>query len=87
MVQGYTRVASHQDQVLGLQPHPEFTPEMCAFLWHKRRALWGEDHDFRGMSSLPKTHDGLALAGFMIHFVQYGLSGGGAGGVHRNDRK
>jgi GMP synthase-like glutamine amidotransferase len=75
------------DQVFCIQPHPEFTPEMSAFLLNKRRAHLGEDHYQRSMGSLPEPHDGLALARFMIQFVQYGLSGGGAGVMHRNDRK
>jgi hypothetical protein len=75
------------DQVFCIQPHPEFTPEMSAFLLNKRRAHLGEDHYQRSMGSLPEPHDGLALARFMIQFVQYGLSGSGAGVMHRNDRK
>ena len=62
------------DQVFCIQPHPEFTPEMSAFLLDKRRALLGEPLYERSMGSLSAPHDGLALARFMIRFVQYGLS-------------
>jgi GMP synthase-like glutamine amidotransferase len=62
------------DQVFCIQPHPEFTPEVSAFLLHKRRALMGEPLYEQSMGSLAEPHDGLALARFMIRFVQYGLS-------------
>lgn len=63
------------DQVFCIQPHPEFTPDMSAFLLDKRRALLGESFYQSAMESLTEPHDGLALARFMIHFVQYGLTG------------
>lgn len=63
------------DQVFCIQPHPEFTPEMSAFLLEKRRALLGESFYQSAMGSLALPHDGLVLARFMIHFVQYGLTG------------
>jgi GMP synthase-like glutamine amidotransferase len=62
------------DQVFCIQPHPEFTPEVSAFLLDKRRALMGEPLYEQSMASLSEPHDGLALARFMIRFVQYGLS-------------
>lgn len=62
------------DQVFCIQPHPEFTPEVSAFLLNKRRALMGEPLYQRSMDGLTEPHDGLALARFMIRFVQYGLS-------------
>ena len=62
------------DQVFCIQPHPEFTPEVSAFLLDKRRALLGEPLYAQSMGSLSEPHDGLALARFMIRFVQYGLS-------------
>jgi GMP synthase-like glutamine amidotransferase len=62
------------DQVFCIQPHPEFTPEASAFLLDKRRALMGEPLYAQSMASLSEPHDGLALARFMIRFVQYGLS-------------
>ena len=62
------------DQVFCIQPHPEFTPEVSAFLLDKRRALMGEPLYSQSMGSLSEPHDGLALARFMIRFVQYGLS-------------
>lgn len=61
------------DQVFGIQPHPEFTPQVSAFLLDKRRALMGEPLYAHAMDSLAEPHDGLALARFMIRFVQYGL--------------
>ena len=62
------------DQVFCIQPHPEFTPEVSAFLLDKRRALMGEPLYAQSMGSLAEPHDGLALARFMIRFVQFGLS-------------
>ena len=62
------------DQVFCIQPHPEFTPEVSAFLLDKRRALMGEPLYEQSMASLSEPHDGLALARFMVRFVQYGLS-------------
>ena len=62
------------DQVFCIQPHPEFTPEVSAFLLDKRRALMGEPLYEQSMGSLAEPHDGLALARFMIRFVQFGLS-------------
>ncbi|WP_353238333.1 amidotransferase [Limnohabitans sp.] len=75
------------DQVFCIQPHPEFTPEVSAFLLSKRRALMGEPLYEQSMGSLAEPHDGLALARFMIRFVQYGLSGQAAQASGRNDRK
>jgi GMP synthase-like glutamine amidotransferase len=62
------------DQVFCIQPHPEFTPEVSAFLLDKRRALMGKPLYEQSMGSLSEPHDGLALARFMIRFVQFGLS-------------
>jgi GMP synthase-like glutamine amidotransferase len=62
------------DQVFCIQPHPEFTPDVSAFLLDKRRTLIGETLYEQSMGSLSQPHDGLALARFMIRFVQYGLS-------------
>ncbi|WP_293749209.1 amidotransferase [Limnohabitans sp. Rim8] len=62
------------NQVFCIQPHPEFTPEVSAFLLDKRRALMGEPLYEQSMASLSEPHDGLALARFMVRFVQYGLS-------------
>jgi len=75
------------DQVFCIQPHPEFTPEVSAFLLDKRRALMGEPLYARCMDSLSEPHDGLALARFMIRFVQYGLSDADTHAPNRNDRK
>jgi GMP synthase-like glutamine amidotransferase len=83
---GATLLATHEqcpvaayaveDRVFCIQPHPEFTPEMSAFLLDKRRALLGESFYQTAMGDLHAPHDGVALARFMIHFVQYGLSAG-----------
>jgi GMP synthase-like glutamine amidotransferase len=62
------------DQVFCIQPHPEFTPEVSAFLLDKRKGMLGEPLYEQSISSLSEPHDGLALARFMIRFVQYGLS-------------
>ncbi len=75
------------DQVFCVQPHPEFTPEVSSFLLGKRRALMGESLYANCMDSLALPHDGLALARFMIRFVQYGLSHPVVHATDRNDRK
>jgi GMP synthase-like glutamine amidotransferase len=62
------------DQVFCIQPHPEFTPEVSAFLLDKRKGMLGEPLYAQSIGSLSEPHDGLALARFMIRFVQYGLS-------------
>jgi GMP synthase-like glutamine amidotransferase len=62
------------DQVFCIQPHPEFTPEVSAFLLDKRKGMLGEPLYEQSIGSLSEPHDGLALARFMIRFVQYGLS-------------
>jgi GMP synthase-like glutamine amidotransferase len=62
------------NQVFCIQPHPEFTPEVSAFLLDKRKGMLGEPLYEQSIGSLSEPHDGLALARFMIRFVQYGLS-------------
>lgn len=63
-----------EERVFCTQPHPEFTPDMSAFLLNKRRPLLGESFYPTAMLGLDAPHDGVALARFMVHFVQYGLS-------------
>ena len=75
------------DQVFCIQPHPEFTPDVSAFLLDKRRALMGESLYESCMNGLTEPHDGLAMARFMIRFVQYGLSVPALQAPGRNDRK
>jgi hypothetical protein len=47
---------------------------VSAFLLDKRKGMLGEPLYEQSISSLSEPHDGLALARFMIRFVQYGLS-------------
>ncbi len=75
------------DQVFCIQPHPEFTPDVSAFLLDKRRGLMGESLYASSMDSLTAPHDGLALARFMIRFVQYGLLDPAIPPPKQNDRK
>lgn len=57
-------------QVFCVQPHPEFTPELSAFLLEKRRHLFGEAVYQDRMASLAQGHQGLDMARFMLDFVQ-----------------
>lgn len=89
--EGATLLATHaqcpvaafalEDRVFCIQPHPEFTPDMAAFLLDKRRALLGEHFYQTAMVGLDAPHDGVALARFMVHFVQHGLCAGPQSGV------
>ena len=56
-------------QVFCVQPHPEFTPELSAFLLAKRRHLFGESVYHERMASLVHGHEGLDMARFMLDFA------------------
>lgn len=57
-------------QVLCIQPHPEFDPEYSAFLLEKRRAQYGEVVYQEALSSLHFGHDGARMAHLMLRFIE-----------------
>lgn len=60
-------------QVLCVQPHPEFDADYAAFLLDKRRRLMGEALYQERLASLRQGHDGALFARLMLRFVQQGL--------------
>ena len=59
-----------QQQVLCVQPHPEFVEELSVYLLDKRRTLLGEELYSAATDSLALGHDGLAMARLMIEFIE-----------------
>lgn len=59
-----------EQQVLCVQPHPEFVEDLSAYLLDKRRAALGEDLYSAATDSLALGHDGLAMARLMVEFVE-----------------
>ena len=57
-------------QVLCIQPHPEFDPEYSAFLLEKRRAQYGEMLYQEALSSLHFGHDGARMSHLMLRFIE-----------------
>ena len=57
-------------QVLCLQPHPEFDPEYSAFLLEKRRVQYGEAVYQEALSGLHSGHDGARVAHLMLRFME-----------------
>ena len=60
-------------QVLCVQPHPEFVEDLSAYLLNKRRALLGEAQYSAATDSLALGHDGLHMARMMVAFVEGNL--------------
>ena len=59
-----------EQQVLCVQPHPEFVEDYSAFLLNKRRALLGEAQYSRSIDSLVLGHDGAHMARMMVAFIK-----------------
>lgn len=59
-----------EQQVLCVQPHPEFVEELSGYLLDKRRTLLGEDLYSAATDSLALGHDGLAMARLMVEFIE-----------------
>ena len=57
-------------QVLCIQPHPEFDPEYSAFLLEKRRAQYGEVVYQEALSGLHSGHDGVRMGHLMLRFIE-----------------
>lgn len=60
------------EQVLCVQPHPEFVKDYSAYLLDKRRAALGDAHYMASSNSLTLGHDGLRVARMMVAFVEGG---------------
>lgn len=58
------------DQVLCVQPHPEFDADYSAYLLNTRRQRFGEDLYQRAMAALGPQHDGVAMARYMLRFLR-----------------
>ena len=56
-------------QVLCIQPHPEFEPEYSAFLLEKRRTLHGESVYQDKLAALQAGHDGPRIGRLMLRFM------------------
>lgn len=61
---------SRGQEVLCIQPHPEFVEDYSAHLLHKRRALLGDDHYEASIASLAQGHEGIDFARLMVAFVE-----------------
>ncbi len=57
-------------QVLCLQPHPEFEPEYSAFLLDKQRGRHGEAVYQEKLAALPGAHDGPRMGRLMRQFME-----------------
>lgn len=57
------------DQVLCVQPHPEFDADYSGYLLDTRRERFGEDLYQRAKAALQPEHDGLAYARFVLRFL------------------
>ena len=60
---------SISEQVLCVQPHPEFDARYAAFLLGKRRAMFGEAVYQDRVESLQEGHDGVQFGAFMLRFI------------------
>lgn len=61
-----------RDQVLCVQPHPEFDADYSAYLLESRRDRYGEALTQQRLSELRPDHDGLAYARFVLDFLGAG---------------
>ena len=60
---------SISEQVLFVQPHPEFDARYAAFLLGKRRAMFGEAVYQDRLKTLEEGHDGIQFGAFMLQFI------------------
>lgn len=57
------------EQVLCVQPHPEFVPDYSAFLINKRRELYGAARAQQALDALAAGHDGDVFARAIVAFI------------------
>lgn len=62
------------EHVFCIQPHPEFSPEISAYLLDKRRDLLGEEKYTRSRASLTHGHEGEEIARILVSFLERRLS-------------
>ncbi len=58
------------NEVLCIQPHPEFVEDYSAYLLEKRKHLLGDAHFTESMESLEFGHEGSEFAKVMVRFIQ-----------------
>ncbi len=58
------------DRMLGIQGHPEFSPEYARALMIGRVAKIGQEKTEKGLASLEKMPDALVVAQWMMHFLR-----------------
>ena len=58
------------NEVLCIQPHPEFVEDYSAYLLNKRKHVLGEAHYAESMESLGHGHEGQDFAKVMVKFIE-----------------
>ena len=58
------------NEVLCIQPHPEFVEDYSAYLLNKRKHVLGEAHYAESMESLEHGHEGQDFAKVMVKFIE-----------------
>lgn len=58
------------DSVFCIQPHPEFSEDVSAYLLNKRRHLLGEEKYLRSIDSLEHGHEGEHIGRMVAAFLQ-----------------
>ena len=65
-------------QVLCIQPHPEFDSDYSAYLLETRRQVFGTELSDQALTVLKPEHDGVAFARYVLQFIQADTSSGQA---------
>jgi GMP synthase-like glutamine amidotransferase len=58
------------DAVFCIQPHPEFSEDVSAYLINKRRHLLGEEKYLRSIDSLEHGHEGDHIGRMVVAFLE-----------------
>lgn len=58
------------EQVMGVQGHPEFTPDYARFLMERRRHRFGDEHYHQAMGSVERPHHGAEVMGMILAFLR-----------------
>lgn len=58
------------ERVMGVQGHPEFTPDYARFLIEQRRERFDEPLYRQALDSLSSPHDGAAVMGLILDFLR-----------------
>ena len=72
---GHCPIAAYAvgEQVLCVQPHPEFDADYSAQLIERRGRLFPPDVVAERLDSLKAGHDGLAFGRYLVRFIRQGL--------------